>query len=397
MRQQEKAAMSVTPCSGDHLVIGGGPAGAMVALRLAAAGRQVTLLEKEPGLHHKVCGEFLSPEAIAYLQEAGVDLQQLGAAVIRNLRLSAGGRVLEASLPFQALSLSRCVLDAELQTRAEATGCQVLRGIAVESLTSDGGAWVATVSKGEPIRAKAVFLATGKHDLRGFRRDPAQQGDLVGFKLLWQLPPAQMQALDGTMDLYLFSGGYGGLSPIENGIANLCLVVRRSTLRRLGGWPQLLAGIRGENRHLNWLLTGGSTLWARPLAISPIPYGYLAGQERGLWRVGDQAAVIPSFTGDGISIALHSAALAAEMYLAGKSAAEYLSVLRAQLRRSMALATWLSRAAVTPVGRRLALSALFLLPHAMQWIATATRIPQASLLVDDGLYDRKSAEVASRC
>jgi flavin-dependent dehydrogenase len=383
MRQPEKAAMSATPRSVDHLVIGGGPAGAMVALRLAAAGRQVMLLEKEPGPHHKVCGEFLSPEAIGYLQQAGIAPLELGAAVIRSLRLSAGSTVFEAFLPFQALSLSRRVLDAALLARAEERGCQVLRGIAVESLTADGGVWVAAVSKGEPLRAKAVFLATGKYDLRGFGRGPAQQGDLVGFKLHWQLPPAQMQALDGYMDLYLFSGGYGGVSLIENGIANLCLVVKRSTLRRLGGWPRLLAEILRENRYLRRLLTNGRALWPRPLAITPIPYGYLATESRGLWCVGDQAAVIPSFTGDGISIALHSAALATQMYLAGYNPADYLRTLRAQLSRSMALATWLSRAAVTPAGRRLALPALLLLPHAMQWIATATRIPQSSLLLGD--------------
>ena len=40
----------------DHLVIGGGPAGAMAAVRLAQAGREVALVEKEAGAHHKVCG-----------------------------------------------------------------------------------------------------------------------------------------------------------------------------------------------------------------------------------------------------------------------------------------------------------------------------------------------------
>ncbi len=375
--------MSATPRSVDGLVIGGGPAGAMVALRLAAAGREVLLLEKEPGRHHKVCGEFLSPEAIGYLRQAGIAPLELGAAVIRRLRISSGSKVFEASLPFQALSLSRCVLDAALLARAEEKGCRVLRGMAVESLTTDGGAWLAAVSKGEPLRAKTVFLATGKHDLRGFGRGPAQQGDLVGFKLHWRLAPEGSDALRNRIELFLFQGGYGGLTLIEEDVANLCLVVRRSTLRELGGWPELCDSIQRENGHMRQIFSGSTALWARPLAISPIPYGYLAEPERGLWRAGDQAAVIPSFTGDGISIALHSAALAAEMYLAGKSAADYLSALRAHLRRGMALATWLSRAAVTPAGRRLALPALLLLPHAIEWIATATRIPHASLILDE--------------
>ena len=365
----------------DHLVIGGGPAGAMVALRLAAAGRQVTVVEKEPGPHHKVCGEFLSREAVQYLHRAGVSPLDLGGALIRKVRLSSRDQVAASLLPFGAVSLSRSALDEALLSRAAEAGCQITRGFAVESLISDGEMWAATLSNGAVLRAPVVFLATGKHELRGFRRAPAGQSDLIGFKLHWQLPPAQVDALRECVDLFLFPGGYGGMSVIESGIANLCLVVRRSTLRRLGAWPELLAEILRENRHLGRLLTGGEALWARPLAITPIPYGYLAAESRRFWCVGDQAAVIPSYTGEGISIALHSAALATQMFLAGNNPADYQRTLRAQLGRSMALATWLSRLAVMPAGRNSALLAFSLFPYAMRWIAASTRIPQSSLLL----------------
>ena len=264
----------------------------------------------------------------------------------------------------------------------------MLRGAAVESLTLSGntlpsdGAWTATLANGATISAQTVFLATGKHDLRGLPRSPCRQSDLIGFKLHWQLDPAAIRALSGYMDLFLFPGGYGGLSLVENGAANLCLVVRRSVLRKIGGWPALLASIRAANPHLGQLLNGAQPLWPRPLAISPIPYGYLGPHPRGLWSIGDQAAVIPSFTGDGVSIALHSAALAAQMYLAGESAAAYESSFRAQLGRSMGLATWLSRAAVTNFGRILAPRALSLFPAAIKNIAAGTRIPQASLIAN---------------
>src|SRR5579872_6521351 len=106
----------------ENVVIGGGLAGAMAALHLAAAGRDVVLLEKERGPHHKVCGEFLSPEAVKYLQQAGIDPMALGAQPIEKLRLSAKRRVIEMRLPFRALSLSRRVLDAALLKRAEEAG-----------------------------------------------------------------------------------------------------------------------------------------------------------------------------------------------------------------------------------------------------------------------------------
>ena len=393
-QNRSDSARSASPRHVDRLVIGGGPAGAMVALHLASAGRSVVLIEKESGPHHKVCGEFLSREAVDYLHQAGVDPLELGASVITSLRLSSGDKLIAALLPFQALSLSRRVLDAALLARAEEAGCDVVRGVAVESLIPSGPGgpgsddWLASLSNGDSVRASSVFLASGKHDLRGFTRSPARQSGLVGFKMHWRLASSQIHALRDCMHLYLFSGGYGGLSLIEGGVANLCLVVRRSTLQSSGGWPQLLASILRGHRHLRRLLDGAAPLWPRPLAISPIPYGYLIRESRGLWCVGDQAAVIPSFTGDGISIALHSAALAAQMFLAGHNAADYNRTLHAQLFRSMALATWLSRTAVTAAGRTAALAALSLAPSAIRWVAASTRIPQSSLVLDQCALQR---------
>ncbi|HVN93644.1 MAG TPA: FAD-dependent monooxygenase [Terracidiphilus sp.] len=375
--------MTGAPQSVENLVIGGGPAGAMAALRLAAARREVLLVEKEPAAHDKVCGEFLSHEAVAYLNQVGISPLDLGAKSIRDVRLSTGNQIVHSPLPFPALSLSRRVLDAALQARAEQTGCRVLRGTSVQSLAKSGQGWTASLSDGQPLHASAVFLAAGKHDLRGYARPSGKQSDLIGFKLHWRLAPAQTAALQDFMDLFLFPGGYGGLALIENDAANLCLVVRRSILRPLDGWPELLASILQGNRHLRRLLDDSTPLWSRPLAISPIPYGYLAQKSNGLWPLGDQAAVIPSFTGDGISIALHSAALATHMFLSGATANDYLRALRSQLTRSVTLATWLSRAAVTRLGRTCAPAALTVIPGAMRWVAASTRIPHASLVETD--------------
>ena len=87
------------------VIVGGGLAGASAALRLAAAGRKVLLLEKSRGLHNKVCGEFLSTEALYYLHSQGIDPEALGAKPLQQLRLASGNSLTEARLPFSALSL----------------------------------------------------------------------------------------------------------------------------------------------------------------------------------------------------------------------------------------------------------------------------------------------------
>lgn len=365
--------------SSAHLIIGGGLAGSMAGLRLAQAGREVTILERERGAHHKVCGEFLSREAVAYLEQAGLDLLALGAQPIHRVRLSAGSRLVETRLPFTALSLSRCVLDEAMLTQAAQAGCRVERGAFVESLNLTDKLWKAQLRGGPCWTSSTVLLASGKHDLRGLERQAGSHGDLVGFKIRWRLEPDQTEALRDFMELYLFTGGYGGLSLVEDDIATFCLVVRRATLRQTGGWPEILAAVQDENPHIARRLRGATALWDRPMAVSSIPYGYLAGRPSGLWSIGDQAACIPSFTGDGMSIALHSAALAAQMLIAGASADQFHRRLHAHLNRSIGLATGLSRALVSGPGRTLAPVGLSIFPGAMNWIARSTRIPDHAL------------------
>lgn len=379
------------------LVIGGGLAGAMAGLRLAARGCAAVLIEKEREPHHKVCGEFLSPEAILYLRQAGVDPLRLGAVPVRRLRLSARNRTVETALPFTALSLSRRVLDEALLECATEQGCNVRRGLAVENLSREAERWAATLSSGETITAPAVFLATGKHDLRGWARAAGAQNDLVGFKLHCHLSAAQTRALEETMELFLFRGGYGGLCLIEQEIANLCLVVRKSTLRRLGGWSALLDAILTGNRRMRACLDRARPLQQRPLAISSIPYGYLLRHDahEGLWPIGDQAAVIPSFTGDGMSIALHSGALAAASFLAGESPGDYQQTLARQLRSGIGIATWLSRAAVASIAGHIAPLLFASLPGALSRIASATRIPSEALLVAEPASSDAAAVNAS--
>ena len=372
--------MSRTDRNAEHLVIGGGLAGSTVGIHLAEAGRAVTLLERERSAHHKVCGEFLSREAVDYLEQLGVDPMALGAQTIRSVRLAARNQVVETELPFTALSLSRCALDEALMQRAEDVGCTVERGAFVEALAQQDGGWSAQLRDGEAWTAATVFLASGKHDVRGMERGPGKHGDLVGFKMHWRLAAAQTKALRGCMDLFLFAGGYGGLSLVEGNAATFCFVVRRAVLRRAGGWKELLDEIQNQNAHIAERLSDAQALWERPLAVSSIPYGYIHAGGSGLWCVGDQAAVIPSFTGDGMSIALHSGTLAAQMYLAGEGADVYQSRLDAHLRRSMKLATRLSRAMVSGTGRRLAPMGLKVFPKAMNWIARATRISDRALV-----------------
>lgn len=364
----------------DALVVGGGLAGAAAAARLAGAGREIVLLERERGPHDKVCGEFLSREAGLYLARLGLDLEALGAVPIDAVRLAHRATLAEVALPFPALSLSRRVLDEALLARAAAVGATVRRGARVAELTEGAGGYRARLDSGEIIEAREALLATGKHDLRGLRRPAGLQSDLVAFKLYFRLAPPQERALARHVELHLFEGGYTGLQPVEGGRANLCALVRRERFAALGQrFENLLEAMRAESPLLGARLEGAEPCWSRPLAVSSIPYGYMRRRAEGPFRLGDQAAVIPSFSGDGMSIALHSAELAARTLLAGGGPEAFQARLFRDVTFQVLLATALSHGLVRATSQVALSRAASLFPGIMAMIASHTRVSDQAL------------------
>ncbi|WP_374273801.1 NAD(P)/FAD-dependent oxidoreductase [Brevundimonas sp.] len=357
-------------------VVGGGLAGASAAVRLATAGRAVVLFERTTGPHDKVCGEFLSFEAIEALREIGLEPLALGAVPIDRVTVCVGGRRTTSALPFEALSLSRRVLDEAVLELAERSGVEIRRGERVRTLTPCARGW--TLAAGAAtLTASDVFLATGKHEVRGHGRPPGGHDDLIGLKLHLAPSASQRDAMAGEVSLHLFEGGYAGLEPIEGDLANLCLVVRQARFAALGfSWPRLVDSLARTCPFLAPVLVSSKAGTAKPLAIAAIPYGHVqSAAEPGLWRLGDQAAVIPSFAGEGMAIALHSGRLAAGRLLSGASSDIYQRDLAADVGRRVRGATWLSRAMVTGPGRMAASALLAAVPSAPARIGLWTRLP----------------------
>jgi flavin-dependent dehydrogenase len=325
----------------DAIIVGGGPAGACAGIELASAGARVLLAEREKFPREKLCGEFISPECLGHFARLGVlELMREGggASVAETIFYAPSGRGVSVPSAWfggggEALGLSRAEMDARLLARAREAGAVVLEEASLAGVLTEGarvsGVHLYTNGATREFRARVTLDATGRHravvrraerelsvEGKTAGRDGAgadnvaerQRAPLVAFKA--HLEGAR--GASGVCEIYFYPGGYGGLSPVEGGLSNLCFIARARDVRGLGSDAERVVReiVRRNRRAAHTLEVARSS--SRWLAVSVESFGcHEPAPFDGLLAVGDAAAFIDPFTGSGMLMALEGGRLAA--------------------------------------------------------------------------------------
>lgn len=360
----------------DAIVVGAGPAGSAAAIGLARGGAKVLLLERARETGDALCGGFLSWQTLARLEALGIAADALGGQRVACVRLFAGKRMSETRLPEAALGVSRQRLDSTLQDAAVAAGVGLERGVHATGIADRS----VQTRDGAALAAGAIFLAAGKHGFRGFPREPAswQRADpVMGLRLRLPAHPALDRLIGEAVELHLFDRGYAGLVRQEDGSGNLCLAVHKSRLDEAGGDPAALLRALGDALPR---LAERLACAAGPHdidAIGHVPYGWRTAETApGLFRLGDQAGVIPSLAGEGMGLAVASAeaAVAAWRHRGGAAAPGFQRALAARMARPFALANLVWRLGENPRSAAPMTAAASLFPSLVRMISRTTRI-----------------------
>jgi flavin-dependent dehydrogenase len=313
----------------DAVVVGAGPAGSTVAILLARAGWSVALIERQRFPRRKVCGECVAASNLPLLQALGIgdDFDARAGAALRQVTLLCGNDAVTAALPAAAddrfpwgRALGREVLDGLLLEQARAAGAAVLQPWAVQSVSGAAGAWQLEIRAVESaallsLRATLVVDAHGSwEDLpsdRRKRREARGAADLFGFKA--NFTEASLPA--GAISVLALDGGYGGMVVADGGMATVACCIRRDRLGALrAAAPGLRAGdavqawLRGQCAGVRQALHGAAREgpW---LTSGPLDPGVRITAHDGVFRVGNAAGEAHPILGEGMSMALQSAAL----------------------------------------------------------------------------------------
>jgi flavin-dependent dehydrogenase len=304
----------------DALIVGAGPAGSAAAAILATAGHRTLVLEKDRFPRAKVCGEFLSGAARQDLRRLGVlaDLEAEAERIERGFLHLPRGRSVAFELPCPALGISRLRLDDLLARRAAGLGAEVRHGARVTSIEPSAGSGfqVRFTSDGRAsvLEARSVVGAWGRWDaldrglerrfLGGRSRYFGWNRDFVGGG----------ERLAGQVHLFVFPGGYCGLSRVEGGATNLAGLISERARRRLdGGWDAVVAHARRSSPALDEAMTNLREGPGGFLGIGPVFFTVKPPVENRMLMVGDAAGVIDPFSGEGQAAAIGSGILAAEI------------------------------------------------------------------------------------
>ena len=373
----------------DVIIIGAGPAGSAAAVQLAEQGHAVLLVEKKRYPVHKLCGEFLSTEVITLLDRIGAyeAVAAAGAQTMDRVRITtAKGTTFDTPLNGIALGLSRHAFDRILVDRAREAGAEVRMGTTVRRVEGSLSEGFSVRGEGEEYRARVVVGAFGKRS----RLDGALDRSLlqeksapVAFKRHFASRDKETAgALEGTIELHTFDGGYCGLAPVEDGRINVCWIAPQSGLKAAGGSAEgMMRQVLRDNPALAERLDGLVPVTADFSAVAQISFATKPLFSSDVCMIGDAAAMIAPLCGDGMAMALRSASLGADslsgFLTGGRTASDFRNGYRQkwndEFSHRLRVGRWVHEALCRPRLAGAGLAVCRVIPPLGNWVIRATR------------------------
>lgn len=262
-------------------IAGGGLAGLSLGIALLERGVGVTLHDAGTYPRHRVCGEFLSGVSDEVLQELGISFALEDAIPLEtSCWFDDHGPFRE--LQVSGRGISRHLLDNRLQTRFQKLGGKLILNSRIES-------------------GEGVVWAAGR---------PRTSSSWIGLK-------AHFADLQVSHDLEMHAGNscYVGLARIGEGFVNVCGLFKKRGMPGNRGVPLLANYLRecGLDRLADRLdqarLVEGSLCGVAGITFGRTPATPVSAASffSTSFSIGDAAAMIPPFSGNGMSMALESA------------------------------------------------------------------------------------------
>lgn len=293
------------------IIVGGGLAGLIASIDLTRSAVPCTVIEKKNYPFHRVCGEYISNETVPYLKSLDAYPEVISPSLINEFQLtSVSGHFANLSLDPGGFGISRYALDHFLYQKAKSLGVEFLTGQEAESISLEDEVFHVQVGD-KALQADVVIGSFGKRSRldstlgRGFTQ---KRSPYMGVKYhirLKDFPPH-------LIALHNFKNGYCGISPVEDGIVNLCYLSHSSNLKESGSISRMEETVLFQNPFLKRIFQDADFLFEKPETISEISFETKSPLHDHILMAGDAAGMITPLCGNGMAIAIHSAKIVSD-------------------------------------------------------------------------------------
>ncbi len=303
----------------DVIIVGAGPAGCALALHLARAGIRSLVLDRATFPRDKVCGEGIMPHGVVELDRLGLvePILELGGRWFRGISYCSGRRSAFGSFPkvggFSAgLGLRRLHLDPLFHELLRAEPLVTLRTAVTVREIEIGPADVCVTTSAGLASGRLLVGADGLHSLvrhrLGLQLPPSgrlRYGARVHVKLTGDEPEQVEVHLGRSQEFYV--------TPVGPGVINIALLCGKNETRQISGdLKEWLSRAIATCEPLAALTAGGEWV-SEPLMTGPLRQGTADVVADRAVLIGDAAGFLDPITGEGLSLGLLSARLAAEV------------------------------------------------------------------------------------
>jgi len=285
----------------DVLIAGAGPAGALAARLLARRGLKVVLVDKSSFPREKVCGTCLNQNSLGVLESVGLGdlIERLGGVPLSGFHLGGWHRSASIELPI-GRSVSRSVLDSAIVHEAIAAGAE-FRPQTRATLGPLVGESREVRLNDTPVFTRIVIDASG---LNGLDAPEFAHKIVNGSRIGVGVTTDSVTGFaPGVIHMAIGDGGYVGAVQQEDGRLNLAAALDPATMRTHRGPGSMVASLLAsadfpippDVEKLDWRGTLPLTRRSVPRAIARV------------FRIGDAAAYVEPFTGEGMAWAFAGA------------------------------------------------------------------------------------------
>ncbi len=319
----------------DVIIVGAGPAGASAAYHLSQLGLDVAVLDRATFPRDKVCGDGLTPAAVAELSLMGMDMSTWNRN--KGLRVIGGGNEIyfewpeQTTMPGYGMARERAVLDEELIRQAERAGARLYEGhMVTEALRSPTGRVTGVQARVGRGKDAQMVTATGRLvvDAGGVaarlatslgieKKDRRPLG--VAARTYFKSPRSDDQWMESHLELWNGTPGesellpgYGWIFPLGNGLVNVGLGsvssdAKSTSLPYRDVFKQWVSHLPPD-----WGFTPENQVGPLRSAALPMSFNRKPHYVEGLALVGDSGGMVSPFNGEGIAPAIKAGRVLAD-------------------------------------------------------------------------------------